>query len=192
MSSGFADEPHEDDEQPPDVAASFIAAKSFGFKRLSSEIVNGWLMCRVSCRWAETQTACHPMAKKKRNQSLTGGGRGAFAAEQCRVAFRDRAGRFAPMRTRVGIDVRSSNPLSRFVGTRLGGEGRTPCQEFAISRKNASTFRGPPEQVSGRTAATQGGPSHGGGRPAQISSAIPPDFGDRSCPPSGRFGPEGI
>ena len=50
MSSGFVDDPQEDDEQPPDVAACFMASKSIGFMRLSSEIVNGWLMCRVSCR----------------------------------------------------------------------------------------------------------------------------------------------
>ena len=47
MSSGFADDPQEDDEQPPDVAACFMASKSIGFMRLSSDIVNGWLMCRA-------------------------------------------------------------------------------------------------------------------------------------------------
>ena len=30
MSSGFADDPQEDDEQPPDVAACFMASKSIG------------------------------------------------------------------------------------------------------------------------------------------------------------------
>jgi hypothetical protein len=44
MSSGRADEPQEDEEQPPELAACFIASKSIGLRRLSSDIVKGWLI----------------------------------------------------------------------------------------------------------------------------------------------------
>src|SRR5271166_21979 len=44
ISSGFIDDPHDEDEQPPDVAACFMASKSIGFRTLSSEMANGWLI----------------------------------------------------------------------------------------------------------------------------------------------------
>jgi len=46
---GLADDPHEDDEQRP-TSRLFHGVEVVGFSRLSSEIVNGWLICRISCR----------------------------------------------------------------------------------------------------------------------------------------------
>jgi hypothetical protein len=41
MSSGRVEEPQEDEEQPPEAAVRFIASRSTGAIRLSSEIVTG-------------------------------------------------------------------------------------------------------------------------------------------------------
>ena len=144
MSSGFTDDPQEDDEQPPDVAACFMASKSIGFMRLSSEIVNGWLMCRVSCRRRKRKARASIFIVRYHELKFDA----IWRRGQSRVAFatkptpggRGAVGRFmAPLRVEAlarmdGAHVRLRDRPAHFYKTAGATDRRAPQRRFISMR----------------------------------------------------------